>query len=308
MSNELPGHAFPAQHATRPQRPRRSSLYVPATNTRAMEKAAGLACDTLIFDLEDSVAPDAKDLAREALRTHLAASRPKGREIVVRINALSTPWGTEDLLAARALRVDAILLPKVEEPDDVQTAASALADTDAPDSMRLWAMIETPRAIMNIGHVASAARTVGSRLDCFVIGPNDLVKETGVENGPGRPYLVPWLMQVVLAARAFGLDIIDGVYNDFRDGQGFDAECRQGRAMGFDGKSLIHPAQIGPANAAFGIDDGALDEARAIVAAFAAPENAARGVIQIEGRMVERLHRDLALQLIAKAEAIAARS
>ncbi|WP_370853047.1 HpcH/HpaI aldolase/citrate lyase family protein [Pararhizobium haloflavum] len=295
-------------HPMRPSRPRRSVLYVPATNARAMTKTASLDCDAVVFDLEDSVAPDAKGKAREALRAFLAERPFDGKEIVVRINGLDSEWGTEDLLAARGAGVDTILLPKVEEPEDIQTAASALNQSDAPDTMRLWAMIETPKAIMNAGHIALSARTVGARLDCFIIGPNDIAKETGVPHLEGRPYLVPWLMQVVLAAKAFGLDILDGVYNDFRDLEGFERECGQGRDMGFDGKTLIHPGQIGAANRLFGIDRQALAEAERIIAAFDAPESAGLGVIQIDGKMVERLHRDQAEKLVAKAKALAARS
>lgn len=295
-------------HPARSVRPRRSVLYVPAGNERAMAKIRSLDSDAVIFDLEDAVAPGEKAAAREALRTFLAQPLAGGRETIIRINGLSTPWGGEDLLAARGLKPDAILLPKVDEPEDVAAVADALAETDAPDSIRLWAMIETPRGIMNAGLIARAARTPDSRLDCFVAGTNDLVKETGVLPSPGRPYLSSWLMQMVLAARAYGLDAIDGVYNDFRDSDGFKAECRDGRAMGFDGKTLIHPAQIEGANQTFGIDPAKLAEARSIVAAFAKPENARAGVINLDGRMVERLHADMAEKLIAKAERLAARA
>jgi citrate lyase subunit beta / citryl-CoA lyase len=305
MSNE-PNHMASAAGG-RPIRPRRSVLFVPAANPRAMEKVATLAADAVIFDLEDSIAPGAKQKAREALRTFLKSRPDDGKEVVVRINALDAEGGTEDLLAARGAGVDAILLPKVEEPEDIQTAASALNQSDAPEAMRLWAMIETPKGIMNIGRIAAASRTVGARLDCFVVGPNDIAKETGVQPLPGRPYLVPWLMRIVLAARAFGFDILDGVYNDFRDEEGFRAECEQGRAMGFDGKTLIHPSQIAPANIAFGIPESEIVRARAVVAAFDLPENADRGVIQIDGRMVERLHADAARRMLMKAGVIAQR-
>jgi Citrate lyase beta subunit len=286
----------------RPPRPRRSVLYVSAANPRAMEKARTLSADAIVFDLEDSVAPSEKEAARERLRAYFAEGPlGRGREAVIRINALAGPWGGEDLLAARACRPDAILIPKVDEPDDVTSVADVLSETDAPDTLRLWAMIETPRGVMNAGLIARAARGPASRLDCFVTGTNDLVKETGVDLQPGRTYLTPWLMQIVLAARAYRLDVIDGVYNDFRDAGGFLAECREGRAMGFDGKSLIHPAQIEPVNAAFGIDPARLAEAREIVAAFARPENAGAGVINLNGRMVERLHAEMAAALIEKA-------
>ena len=292
---------------SRPSRPRRSVLYVPGGNERAIAKARTLACDAVIFDLEDSVAPDAKVEARENLRKLLGEPLGGGRETIIRINALSTPWGAEDLRAAQDLAPDAILIPKVEDPEDIAQIDEALDQTDAPETLRLWAMIETPKGIMNAGQIARASRTPGGRLDCFVTGTNDIVKETGVAPLPGRPYLSTWLMEIVLAARAYGIDVLDGVYNDFRDSEGFSIECAQGRAMGFDGKTLIHPGQIEAANRAFGIDPDKLEEARHIVEAFARPENARAGVISLDGRMVERLHADMAEKLIAKADALAAR-
>lgn len=297
----------PSVPGQRPSRPRRSVLYVPGGNARAIEKARTLACDAVIFDLEDSVAPDAKETARENLRTALGRPLGGGRETIIRINALSTPWGAGDLIAARDLGPDAILIPKVEDPEDISELDDALDQADAPEGLRLWAMIETPKGVMNAGQIARAARTPGCRLDCFVAGTNDLIKETGVTSLAGRPYLSIWLMQIVLAARAYGLDALDGVYNDFRDAEGFASECAEGRAMGFDGKTLIHPGQIEAANTAFGIDAEKLEEARAIVAAFATPENAGAGVISLDGRMVERLHAEMAEKLIAKAEALSAR-
>lgn len=288
----------------RPFRPRRSVLYVPASNDRALAKLARLDCDAVILDLEDAVAPDAKAAARERLRDLFAEARP-GCETVVRINALSSAWGTEDLLAARGMRPDAILLPKVESARDIADAAEALDETDAPAGLRLWAMVETPRAVLRLDDLAEHAREPHSRLDCLVAGTNDLVKDTGVEPGPDRRHLVPWLMQIVLAARAGGLDALDGVANDFRDTAAFAAECAAGRAMGFDGKTLIHPAQIAPANDAFAPSQSALAEARAVVEAFAGPHNAGRGVVVLEGRMVERLHLEQAERLLAKAARIA---
>jgi len=300
-------HSLPS----RPVRPRRSVLYLPAGNARALARLPDLGCDSVIFDLEDSVAPDAKAEARESLRTFFADGRagalPAGMEKIIRINALSSPWGGEDLLAARGCRPDAILIPKVDAPDDIAAVEDALEQTDAPAALRLWAMIETPRGVMNAGRIAGMGRTDGARLDCFVTGANDLIKETGVAALPGRTFLSSWLMQIVLAARAYGLDALDGVYNDFRDEAGLLAECRDGQAMGFDGKTLIHPSQIAAANTAFGIDPSRLADAQAIVAAFAAPENQARGVISLGGRMVERLHLEMAHRLIDKAARIAAR-
>lgn len=302
MNNHLP---------SRPVRPRRSVLYLPAGNSRALEKLPSLLCDSVIFDLEDSVAPDAKEEARENLRNFFKDGRaqalPAGMETVIRINSLASPWGGEDLLAARGCLPDAILIPKVDAPEDIVVVEDALEQTDAPADLRLWAMIETPRGVMNAGQIARLARTDGARLDCFVTGANDLIKETGVAALPGRPWLSSWLMHIVLSARAYGLDVLDGVFNDFKDEAGLIAECRDGQAMGFDGKTLIHPSQIAPSNLAFGISPERLAEAQAIAAAFAAPENAGRGVIGLNGRMVERLHLEMAERTINKAARIAAR-
>ncbi|MEI3852285.1 MULTISPECIES: HpcH/HpaI aldolase/citrate lyase family protein [Ensifer] len=286
-----------------PVRLRRSVLCVPADNARALAKVAELATDAAIFDLEDAVAPERKVEARAALVQHLTANRPDC-EIVIRINALGSGFGQDDLAAVLAANPDAILLPKVESPADIQAAADWLTENDAPETLRLWAMIETPRGVINAPLIAETGRTFGGRLDCFVVGLNDLRKDTGVPDRPGRPYLIPWLMQILLAARGGGLDVIDAVFNDFRDADGFDEECRQGRDMGYDGKMLIHPAQIGPANERFGVEQIAVDEARAIIAAFALSENAGKGVINLNGRMVERLHLDQAVMLAAKADLI----
>ena len=286
-------------------RPRRSVLYVPAVNDKALAKIATLACDAVVIDLEDSVAPGEKISAREKLKAILANRPPRG-EMVVRINALSSEWGMDDLLAAAACEPDGILLPKVDTARDVLEAGDALDDAFAPDAVKLWAMIETPKAMLNIGAIAELGRDSASRLDCFVAGTNDLVKETGVLATPDRRYLVPWLMQMVLAARAGGLDLLDGVYNDFRDVEGFAQECAEAANMGFDGKTLIHPAQIEPANAAFSPAQEAIAEARAIRDAFALVENMDKGVIALDGKMVERLHLAQAEKLLAKVAAIGA--
>jgi citrate lyase subunit beta/citryl-CoA lyase len=291
----------------RPIHPRRSVLYAPASNSHAIEKSASLACDAVIYDLEDAVAPDAKADAREFLRSYFD-SHPRGaQERIIRINSLSSEWGTEDLLAARACFPDAILVPKVNGPADLAEVEAALDDTDAPASLRLWAMIETPQSVLNGAAIASAATSHASRLDCFVAGTNDLAKETGAVLAAGRAYLVPWLMQIVLAARAGGLDVLDGVWNDFRDASGFGAECSQGAQMGFDGKTLVHPSQIDGANEAFSPSDQELAGAREICEAFDLPKNAGKGVISLHGQMVERLHLSIAEKLIAKAEMIDAR-
>ncbi|MCR5857186.1 CoA ester lyase [Mesorhizobium sp. J428] len=291
---------------TRPFRPRRSVLYVPASNAKALSKLPGLACDAAIIDLEDAVAPDAKLSAREALKTFFAerSKTPQSGgpgEIVIRINGLSTEWGPDDLIAARECRPDAILLPKVETPRDILEANDTLDDEDAHPGMWLWAMIETPKALLNIGAIAELGRDPGARLACFVAGTNDLVKETGVRVTPDRRHLVPWLMQMVLAARAGGIDVLDGVANNFRDLDTFRRECEDGAGMGFDGKTLIHPDQIGPANEVFSPSTDEIAQARAIVAAFAAPENAGKGVLTVDGRMTERLHLAQAEKLLARA-------
>jgi citrate lyase subunit beta/citryl-CoA lyase len=287
-----------------PVRLRRSVLCVPADNARALAKITTLACDAVIYDLEDAVSFDNKAAARRTLADHLARKRRGDIEVIVRINGLKTPFGEKDLAAVLALSPDAILLPKVESPQDIQAVADILSENDAPDALRLWAMIETPHGVLNAAAIAETGRTRGGRLDCFLPGLNDLRKETGVPALPGRTYLVPWLMQILLAGRNCGLDVIDAVFNDISDTAGFAAECAQGRDMGFDGKMLIHPAQIGPANDHFGVDAGAVLEARAIIDAFALPENRDKGVINLNGVMVERLHLEQALRLAAKAEAI----
>lgn len=288
---------------SRPFRPRRSVLYVPTVNEKALGKIASLACDAVIFDLEDAVAPAQKAEARERLRRLFREDRPH-REAIIRINALSSEWGQEDLLAARACLPDAILIPKVERARDIVEVAEALDEMDAPSTLRLWAMMETPRCLLDAGTIADLGRNADSRLDCLVAGTNDLAKETRVSMAANRRYLRPWLMQMVLAARAGGLDILDGVSNNFRDLEAFGRECAEACAMGFDGKTLIHPAQIAAANAAFAPAPEEIEEARAIVDAFARPENAGHGVISLDGRMVERLHLEEAERLLAKAAAI----
>lgn len=289
-----------------PYRPRRSVLYVPASNDKALATIATLTCDAVIIDLEDAVAPADKVAAREKLAA-IFASRPKRRcEMIVRVNALSSEWGNDDLLAAAKFEPDGILLSKVATPRDILEVGDVLDDNFAPDSVKLWAMIETPKAMLNIGAIAELGRDPASRLNCFVAGTNDLVKETGILATPDRRYLVPWLLQMVLAARAGGIDMLDGVSNDFRDLDAFARECTEAAAMGFDGKTLIHPAQIEAANRAFAPAPDALAEARAVKDAFALPENAGKGVIALDGRMVERLHLAQAEKLLAKAAAIGA--
>ena len=287
-------------------RPRRSVLYMPASNERALAKIASLACDAVIIDLEDGVAPADKVSARDRVADVLAARPQRRCEMVVRINPLSSEWGIDDLLAVAKAEPDGVLLPKIVIPRDILEAGDLLDDNLASDTVKLWAMIETPKALLNIGAIAELGRDPASRLACFVAGTNDLVKATGILATPDRRYLMPWLVQLVLAARAGGLDVIDGVANDFRDLDGFARECAEAAAMGFDGKSLIHPAQIEPANRTFSPTPEALARARAIRDAFALPENAGKGIIALDGRMVELLHLAQAEKLLAKAAIIGA--
>ena len=288
-------------------RPRRSLLSVPAINLRALAKLSSLDCDGAIFDLEDSVAPDMKDEARSNLLSFFRETPLANREAIIRINPLSAQTGRKDVEAALTCSPQAVLLPKVEQPSDIHELADLLDEADAPEEMQIWAMIETPRGVLNAAAIAEAAHTKAARLGAFVVGLNDLRKDTRVPARLGRTYLVPWLMQVVLAARAYGLDVIDSVSNDFRDLDAFAMECEQGRDMGFDGKMLIHPAQIETANTAFTPDEAALLEAYETIAAFAKPESVGLNVININGRMIERLHVAGAERLVAIAEIIAAR-
>lgn len=283
-------------------RPRRSVLYVPASNARAIAKLPDLGCDAAIFDLEDSVAPAEKNAAREALRNAFSAARDTSFERIIRINPLASEWGTEDLLAACACRPDAILIPKVNAPRDIQDVDDALDEADA--DIAIWAMIETPRAILNLGPLAEFGKDRAARLRCFVAGTNDLAKETGVAVTEDRRYLAPYLAQLVIAARAGGLDVLDGPFNDFNNAAAFASQCDESSRMGFDGRTLIHPSQIEAANKAFKPTADAIAAAEAIRAAFALPENASKGVIALDGRMVERLHLAQAERLLAKAAAI----
>ncbi len=291
----------------RSDRLRRSVLSVPAINARALEKTHSVDCDAVILDLEDSVAPERKAEARDNLKAFFAGPPLEGKERIIRINSLSSGFGLLDLELVKALSPDAVLLPKVDEPQDVMAIGDLLVEAYAPEELRIWAMIETPRGVLNAAAIAESGRTPGSRLDCLVVGLNDLRKETGVLPQPGRTYLVPWLMQVILAVKAYGLDALDSVFNDFRDGDGFDAECSQGRAMGFAGKMLIHPAQIEAANRHFGPSVEEIAEAEAVIAAFADPASEGLNVINANGRMIERLHLVQAEALVHKAHLISAR-
>ncbi len=287
-------------------RPRRSVLYMPGSNARAIEKARTLPVDCIVLDLEDSVAPDAKAAARAQVSEAVKTGDFGLREVVVRINGLDTAWWLDDVNAVAPAKPDAILVPKVSSPDHLEQVAERLVDMSADHRIRVWAMMETPLAMLNAGAIASAAKDVETRLSAFVMGTNDLAKDTRARILPGRDALRPWLMTCVAAARAFGVDILDGVYNDLADAEGFARECGEARDMGFDGKTLIHPNQIAAANAAFSPSAEEIAQACVIIAAFERPENKGKGVIALDGRMVERLHADMARRTVAIAEAIEA--
>ena len=283
-------------------RPRRTALYMPASNSRAVEKARGLPCDVVILDLEDSVLPDLKSAAREAA---VAAAQTGGfgrREVVLRVNALSTPWGAADLAAAAEAGVDAVLVPKISSAADVEAAEAALAG--APARTRLWVMIETCAAVFAVAEIAAAAKR--TRLSTFVMGINDLAKEMGARMPPERTPFHAALSLAVTAARGAGLSALDGVHHEIDDLAALEAVCRQGRAFGFDGKTLIHPSHLEICNRVFTPDPADVAWGRAVIAAFDAPENAGKGALRVNGRLAERLHRDIAVRLVAVADAIEA--
>lgn len=285
-------------------RPRRSVLYMPGANKRALEKAKTLPADSLILDLEDSVAPEAKAQARDSVCAAVKAGGYGHRELVIRVNAIETPWGMDDLRAAVAAAPDAILVPKVSQPGDIVTAAKVLGSVHAPGKTRLWAMMETPKSMLNAREIAALGTEPEHRLACLVMGTNDLLKESRARALHNRIAVVPWLAMTLVAARAFGLDILDGVYNDFRDDKGFREECEHGRTLGMDGKTLIHPSQVTPCNEIFSPTDEEVTWSRAIIAAFDNPENDHKGVITVDGKMVERLHLAMAERTVAIADAI----
>lgn len=285
-----------------PARPRRSALYLPASNPKAIAKARSLPADVVILDLEDAVAPEAKEAARHAAVAALAEGGWGNRELVVRANGLDTPWGAADLAAIARAGPAAVLVPKVSCPQDVRSAHAALAE--APAATQLWVMIETCAALLQLGEIAACA--ADTRLAAFALGTNDLAKEMRARLLPGRAPFLPILTQTVIAARAHGLVVFDGVCNEFRDMALFSAEAQQGLEFGFDGKSLIHPDQIEPCNAVFTPSAAECAWARAVVAAFAMPENLGKGAIRVEGKMAELLHLEQAQRLLAIAEMIEA--
>ena len=281
-------------------RPRRSVLYMPASNPRALDKAATLPCDALILDLEDAVAPDAKDAARDAACAAAGSGRYGRREVAVRVNAAGTEWHEEDLAAACAAGPDAVVVPKVDSAEAVRALVEAMTAYGAPDRTRLWAMVETPRAVLHAEEIAAASE----RLTVLVLGTNDLAKELYVEPDPGRAPLLTSLGLVVLAARATGTAVLDGVYNDVRDLDGFLAECRQGRSLGFDGKTLVHPGQVEGANTTYAPSAEAVEDARGVLQAW--EDGQGTGVVTYRGRMVEHLHVQTARRTLAVHEAVLA--
>jgi citrate lyase subunit beta / citryl-CoA lyase len=285
-------------------RARRSVLYMPGSNARAIEKARTLRADCIILDLEDSVAPDAKESARHQVSEAITAGGFGRREVIVRLNGIDTRWWAKDLAQIAAAGPDAILVPKVSKPEDLQRVDQELAGMQAEPRIRVWAMMESPLAMLNARDIAAVADDPRARLAAFVMGTNDLAKETRARIVPGRAPMLPWLMTSVAAARAYGIDIIDGVHNDLGDPQGFAAECAQARDLGFDGKTLIHPNQIEACNLAFAPGAEEIAQARRLIDAFDRPENKDKGVIALDGRMVERLHADMARRTVAIAEAI----
>ncbi|MBL8573395.1 MAG: CoA ester lyase [Hyphomicrobiaceae bacterium] len=290
-------------------RPRRSVLYMPGSNARALEKAKTLPVDALILDLEDAVAPDAKAVARQQILDAVSGGGYGHRELVIRINGLDTPWGAEDLEMAAKAGPDAILVPKVNSAEDIFAIGHKLDAAGAAEGVKIWVMMETPKAMLAAGEIAAAAAApAGRRLSVFIMGTNDLAKETRARIVPGRLPMLAWLSTCVAAARAFGLEIVDGVYNDFNNETGFATECAEARDLGMDGKTLIHPKQVEPCNAAFSPGEAEVEWARKIIAAFELPENQNKGAITVDGRMVELLHAEMAKRTVAIAEAIAARS
>ncbi|MEV6011243.1 CoA ester lyase [Streptomyces sp. NPDC051976] len=284
-------------------RPRRSVLYMPGANERALEKAKTLPTDALILDLEDSVAPDAKADARKRVAAAAASGEYGYREVTIRVNAPGTPWHADDLRAAAEAGPDAVVVPKVDSPETVRQVEAALEAAGAPDRTAIWAMVETPAAMFDARAIAAASE----RLTVLVMGTNDLAKELHAEHVPGRAPLLTGLSLALLAARACGKVILDGVYNDVQDLTGFEAETLQGRQLGFDGKTLIHPKQLEPCNRIFAPAEAEVERSRRIIDAFEEATSQGRGVVTVDGRMIENLHVDEARRVLALAAAVAGR-
>ncbi len=283
-------------------RPRRSVLYMPGSNVRALEKAQGLAADALILDLEDAVSPDAKDVARQQVCEAAAAGNYGRREIIIRCNGLDTAWGADDIDAIAKSGADAILIPKVESLAMVREVESRLKDAGAPDDLAIWCMIETPLGILHAEEIASAS----PRLGCFVMGTSDLVKDIHAHHTTMRLPVLTSLSLAILAARAYGLAVLDGVYLDLADERGFHAACHQGLELGFDGKTLIHPKQLADANEVFAPSPEAIEQAKRNIAGFEAAEAKGQHVVLVDGKLVENLHVEIAKREVALAEAIKA--
>lgn len=286
-------------------RPRRSVLYMPGANERALEKAKTLPADSLILDLEDAVAPEAKAEARERVANVVKAGGYGPRELIIRVNGQDTEWGKADIKAAAQANPDAILAPKVATAEDIRWLDEAIAEAGASEKPRLWVMIETPLSILNIKEIAATSKS--TRLAGFVMGSNDLIKDFCAEPMPGRENLAACYTLAIAAARAYDLLVFDGVYNDIANADGFVAEAKQARAFGFDGKTLIHPSQVDPCNTIFAPPADAVAQAKDVIAAFADPANAGKGVLKVNGKMTELLHLVQAKRTVAVAEAIAAR-
>lgn len=283
-------------------RPRRSVLYMPAANQRALEKAKDIPADALIFDLEDAVAPDAKELAREQACNAAASSDYGNRELTIRCNGLDTPWGREDILAAAEAAPSAVVIPKVDGPEYLAEVSEVLDEGGAPAATEIWAMVETPAGILCVDQIAQFERTA-----VLVMGTNDMAKELRASITQDRHALLPYLAMCLLAARAADVGILDGVYNDIKNEEGFEQVCRQGAEMGFDGKTLIHPSQVAPTNESFSPSLDELDFHQRVIEEFEAAQNEGRGVLTVDGKMIENLHVDEARRAIAMAEVIAER-
>ena len=283
-------------------RPRRTVLYLPGANARALEKSRTLDADSLILDLEDAVAPDAKATAREQVAAAVDAGGFGHREVLVRVNAADTAWFEPDIAAVAAAPPDGVLVPKVSSAADVAEVEAALAAAGAPADLPLWAMLETPRAVLD----AAAVTAASDRLVGFVMGTNDLAKELRAAHVPGRAPLLPSLTWCLLAVRDAGKTIVDGVYNDLDDAEGFAAECRQAVELGFDGKTVIHPRQLDACNAAFTPTDSEVAHASRVIEAFEAASAEGRGVVTVDGKLIENLHVEQARRTLAVVQAVAA--
>lgn len=283
--------------------PRRSVLYVPGSNARAVEKARSLPADAIILDLEDAVAPDAKREARQLVCNAVREGGFGQREVVIRVNGLNTPWGYADLVAASTARADALLLPKTENVESVRQAETVVAANDAPDDLSIWCMMETPRAILNAEAIAGAS----PRVRCFVMGTSDLTKDLHALHTRDRLPMMTALGLCLLAARAFNLAILDGVHLDLEDVEGFERACVQGRDLGFDGKTLIHPKTIDVANRIFAPTEAEIDWSRRIIAAHAEAAKQGRGIVVVDGKLVENLHVLNARRVVELADAIEAK-